>query len=346
MKKAVLYINQFFGGVGGEDEADFRPVVKDAPVGPALALNAALKDVEITHTVICGDNFMNSNQEEALSIIDGFLSGLEFDLFFAGPAFQSGRYGMSCGEICRFVHKKYGVPCITSMNEENPGVDAYKTAPIYIMRGNKSSVRLRKDAGLMAKLANKFAAGEEILWASEEGYFPHGIRVDVACDETAADRAVDMLLKKLAGEPFETEFPIEKPDSAEPAKAVDVANSNVAIITTGSLVPMGNPDHLPSGTASVWMEYDISELDSFKSGDWYSVHGGFSTNNVNADPEVLVPLSAIKELVAEGAIAELYPNMIVTTGNLTIVKEARRMGSEIAEMLREKQIRSAILVST
>ena len=26
MKKAILYINQFFGQIGGEDKADFEPV--------------------------------------------------------------------------------------------------------------------------------------------------------------------------------------------------------------------------------------------------------------------------------------------------------------------------------
>ena len=29
MKKAIHYINQFFGGIGGEDKADFKPVLKE-----------------------------------------------------------------------------------------------------------------------------------------------------------------------------------------------------------------------------------------------------------------------------------------------------------------------------
>ena len=38
---------------------------------------------------------------------------------------------------------------------------------------------------------------------------------------------------------------------------------------------------------------------------FYSVHGGFSTNNVNEDPEVLVPLTALKEAEREGKIGKL-----------------------------------------
>ena len=69
MKKAIYYINQFFGGVGGENDADFEPVIKDGPVGPGVGLQAALKDVAITHTIICGDNFMASHKDEALKRI-------------------------------------------------------------------------------------------------------------------------------------------------------------------------------------------------------------------------------------------------------------------------------------
>jgi glycine reductase len=81
MKKAIYYVNQVFGGVGGEDEADFEPVIKEGPVGPGLALRPVLKGVEITHTVICGDNFMASHKDEALKRIAGFLADKRLDLF-------------------------------------------------------------------------------------------------------------------------------------------------------------------------------------------------------------------------------------------------------------------------
>ena len=122
MKKAVHYINQFFAGIGGEDQADQKPEIREGLMGPSLAMNSML-DAEITHTIICGDNFMGSNTEEAVKTILGFLDNVEFDIFVAGPAFQAGRYGVACGTISKAVKEKYGVPVLTSMNEENPGVE-------------------------------------------------------------------------------------------------------------------------------------------------------------------------------------------------------------------------------
>ena len=51
--KIVHYLNQFFGGIGGEDKADFQPEVREEIIGPGMALNAGLgDDYEIVATVI------------------------------------------------------------------------------------------------------------------------------------------------------------------------------------------------------------------------------------------------------------------------------------------------------
>ena len=76
-----MYTNQFFGQIGGEDKADFAPVIKEGLVGPAMELDKQI-DAEVTHTVICGDNFIGSNTEEAVKTIIGFLEDIEFDIFF------------------------------------------------------------------------------------------------------------------------------------------------------------------------------------------------------------------------------------------------------------------------
>ena len=347
MKKAIHYVNQFFGGVGGEDEADFEPVIKEGPVGPGLALQPALKGVEITHTVICGDNFMASHKEEAIKRITEFLAGKEFDLFLAGPSFRAGRYGVSCGEMCKFMNETYGVPAITSMHEENAGVELFRDDPFYILKGGAGAAKMRQDVAAMATLANKIVAGEEVLWADAEGYFPHGIRKEVFVDKIAADRTVDMLLAKIAGKPYETEFKIEVRDNVVPSKPVaDLSKAKIALISTGGLVPMGNPDRIPGGTCSIWKTYDISEMDSLKSGEFYSIHCGINTDFVNDDPEVLVPLSALREFEKEGKIGEVSHYFYSTTGNLATHKDARRMGAEIAEALKAEEVDAAFLVST
>ena len=74
MKKAVLYINQFFGQIGGEEQAGIAPEIHEGQVGPAMQFAKDL-DAEITHTIICGDNYMGTNTEAAVSEILGMLEG-------------------------------------------------------------------------------------------------------------------------------------------------------------------------------------------------------------------------------------------------------------------------------
>ena len=64
--RVVHYLNQFFGQVGGEDKAGLKPQVQAGPVGPGLALQQALGDTgEVVATVICGDNYVGDNLEQA-----------------------------------------------------------------------------------------------------------------------------------------------------------------------------------------------------------------------------------------------------------------------------------------
>ena len=38
MKKAILYINQFFGQIGGEEKAGIEPEIHEGQIGPAMQL--------------------------------------------------------------------------------------------------------------------------------------------------------------------------------------------------------------------------------------------------------------------------------------------------------------------
>ena len=264
MKKAIVYINQFFGQIGGEDKADFAPVIKEGIVGPAIEVNKQLSpDAEVTHTIICGDNFIGSNTEEAVNTILGFLEGKEFDIFFAGPAFQAGRYGVACGHIAKAVKEKFNVPVVTSMHVENPGVDMFKK-DMYILKGGHSAASLRKDVKAMVDLGTKLIKGEELLGAEEEGYFARGIRHMVwrADAKPASDRVVEMLIKKVNGESFETELPIPKADRVPIAPAIkDLSKATIAIVNTGGIVPVDNPDRIQSASATRWGRYNIAGVD-------------------------------------------------------------------------------------
>lgn len=351
MKKAILYINQFFGQIGGEDVADYKPTITNETVGPALAFKAALKDeVEITHTIICGDNFMGSNTEEAIETILGFLSDKEFDIFFAGPAFLAGRYGAACGHIAKAVKEKFNVPVITSMNVENPGVEMFRKE-MYIFKGGNSAAAMRKDVQNMAKFALKLLKGEKLLSANEEGYFGRGIRRQIWLEPPvkATERVIDMLLKKINGEPYQTELPIAMSDRVAIAPAIspeDLRKMEVALVTTGGIVPVGNPDRIQSASATKFGKYDIASLNDFRVGEYMTIHAGYDPAAANNDPDVCVPLDAMRKYEKEGKIGGVFKYFYTTVGTGTTQAEASKMGKAIAEELNANGIKAVIMTST
>lgn len=347
MKKAIHYINQFFAGIGGEDTADYKPEIREGLLGPSLALNSML-DAEVTHTIICGDNFMGSNTDEAVETILGFLEDKEFDIFVAGPAFQAGRYGVACGTICKAVKEKFNVPVITSMNEENPGVEMFKK-DMYIFEGGKSAAKLRDDVRVMANFANKILKGEKTGPADEEGFFPRGIRAQMWLEsgKTAAQRGVEMLIRKLNNEPYITELPIPKQDRVPVASPIrDLSKANIAMVTTGGIVPVDNPDRIQSASATRWGRYDISGVDRLESGVYKTIHAGFDPAAADADPNVIMPIDAMKAYLKEGKIGKLHDYFYSTVGTGTTQAEAARMGKEIVEKLKEDNVDGVIMTST
>ena len=118
-KRVVHYLNNFFGGIGGEDHADIPPQVQEKVIGPGLALQAALGDeYEIVATVICGDSYFGANLEDATATICSMVKEYAPDAFVAGPAFNAGRYGVACGTVALAVEKDLAVPVITAMYPE------------------------------------------------------------------------------------------------------------------------------------------------------------------------------------------------------------------------------------
>ena len=349
MKKVICYVNQFFGGIGGEDKADQEPYIVEGVVGPTMAINSALKDAEVTHTVVCGDNFMGSNTEEALSRIMGFLEDKEMDLFIAGPAFQAGRYGVACGNVCKAVKEKFGVPVLTSMNGENPGADMFKK-DVIIFKGGTGAVKMRQDVKVLTKFANKLLAGEPNLGCEAEGYFERGCRHEVFLEDirenTAAYRGVQMLKKKMAGEPYQTELIIPEKDLVPIAPAIDLKDAVIALVTTSGCVPVENPDRIQSASATRWGRYSIKDMDRLEAGVFKTIHAGYDPAAGNADPNVLVPLDAVRAYEKEGKFKRLHDYFYTTVGTGTTEAEATRMAEEMIPYLQEDGVNAIILGST
>mgnify|MGYP003378147894 CR=1 FL=1 len=348
MKQIVLYLNQFFGQIGGEDQANCPPELHQGPLGPALGLQGQLQEAQVAYTIICGDNYMATHTQQALQAIGQMLDGITFDLFMAGPAFLAGRYGTACGEVCQFVGERYHVPTVTCMHRDNPGVEMFRRS-CYILEGGSSAAAMRKDLGKMAAFCNKLLHGVPLQWAQAEGYFSRGIRrqVNLPEEQTVAVRAFDMLMKKLKGEPFETETPMEVPEPVPIAQALkDPSKARIAFVTTGGLVPFGNPDRIQTASATRFGRYSLEGRTCLKAGEWETVHGGYDHAYANSDPQILLPLDALRRLEEEGKIGALHPYFYSTVGNLTNQLNAERMAGEILEYLQQDHIDAVIFGST
>ena len=104
MIKIVHVVNQFFAGLGGEEKAGLPVGVIEGSAGAARGLEPKLGDEgKIACTVYVGDNYFHEHKEEALKAILDAVRAAEPDVLVAGPAFNSGRYGLSCVEICNAV---------------------------------------------------------------------------------------------------------------------------------------------------------------------------------------------------------------------------------------------------
>jgi len=348
MQTRVLhYLNQFFGGVGGEDKAHVRLQVKDGPIGPGRALQNALGSRgEVVATVICGDNYFAERVEEATEEVMQLLASYRPDVVIAGPAFNAGRYGIACGSVCRAVQNRLGIPAVTGMYKENPGVDLFRK-DVYIVQTVDSARGMGDAVSRMVSIACRLAADQKIGRPSEEGYFTRGFIANETSDKTAAERVVSMLLSKLQGQPFESEVPLPKYDRVHPAPAIKALRSaTIALVTDGGLVLKGNPDGIEAERATRFGSYSIEGVKAGNPEGYEVRHCGYTPVFVLQDPNRLVPVDVMRDLEQEGAIGKLHEKYYATNGTGSIVENFRDIGQAIAKQLQAEGVSGVILTST
>jgi glycine reductase len=345
--RIVHYINQFFGQIGGEEKADIVPKVKEGPVGPGTAIAAAFKGQgEVVATVICGDGYFNENLAAATDEVIGMIEKYNPDLVIAGPAFNAGRYGVACGTVCKEVAERLGIPVVTGMYPENPGVEMF-TKYTYIIETGDSAAAMRKAIPDIVKFAKKLVNKEPIGGPEEEGYIPRGLRRNYFAKVRGSQRAVDMLVKKLYEEDFVTEYPMPSFDRVEPPKAVvDITRATVALVTSGGIVPKNNPDHIEASSASKFGKYDIEGVYDLTPENFETAHGGYDPVYANKDADRVLPVDVLRDLEKEGKIGKLHRYCYSTVGNGTSVSNAKAFAEKFAQELVKDGVQAVILTST
>ena len=206
---------------------------------------------------------------------------------------------------------------------------------------------MREAVKKMAPLAIKLARREKIGASCEEGYLPRGERINFFESERGSKRAVEMLMKKLTGQPFETEYPMPSFDRVAPNPALEnLSAAAVALVTSGGIVPKGNPDHIEASNASRFGEYSIAGLDTLSTEAWETAHGGYDPVYANEDPNRILPVDVLRKLEKEGVIGKLHNLFYSTVGNGTAVASARNYAKEIVRRLLDAGVNAVILTST
>jgi betaine reductase len=345
--RIVHYLNQFFGGRGGEEAADLAPQVQDGAVGPGKLLEQVLgADAQVVRTIVAGDNYAAENLAALTERMLREVQDAQADLFVAGPCFEAGRYGVAAGALCAAVQAELGLSVITGMAEENPGVDLYRQE-LYIVDSGASVQAMREVLTRMGRLARKLMRNQDIGRPGDEGYFPRGLLRDAFVDHTAAERLVAMVVAKTTGQPFASEFTATTlPSVPAPAPVAALSRARVAIVTDGGLVPKGNPDNIAPYAATNWGAYDIADLDDLQGENYEVSHRGYDTRYVAQDPDRLVPVDVLRGLEKTGAIGKLHHQFISTSGLANPLANSRRLGREIAEKLKAEGVEAVILTST
>ena len=345
--RVLHYLNQFFGQIGGEEKANIGVSVKEGSLGPGRAIDNVLKGRgSVVATIICGDNSFVEQQEKISRRVLEIAESYQPDLFLAGPAFNAGRYGVACGALCKTIQERLKIPAITGMFEENPGVDLYRKE-VYIVKTPNSARAMLEAMQKMVGLGAKLLSGQKIGTPDEEGYFARGVLQNVFLKRSGAERALDLLLAKLKGEPYKTEVPLPKYSRVAPSAPIsDLASATIALVTDGGLVPKGNPDKIESLAATKYGIYPIENLDDLRGLAWEVNHVGYDSRYVSEDPNRLVPLDAVRSLEKEGVIGKLHENFLATTGVATSFVNCQRIGREMAKYLQDQQVSGVLLSST
>ena len=126
----------------------------------------------------------------------------------------------------------------------------------------------------------------------------------------------------------------------------DLSKAKIALVTSGGIVPKGNPDHIESSSASKFGKYSLEGFEKLSSSDHQTAHGGYDPVYANDDPNRVLPVDVMREFEKEGVIGELHKYYYATVGNGTSVANAKKYASTFAKELVADGVDAVILTST
>lgn len=349
MIKVLHYLNQFFGGIGGEDKAGQEVFFLPHAVGIGAEIARSLERHGVEYaTLICGDNYFHEQEEAALQAMRAAIDRYQPDYFIAGPAFNAGRYGIACAKVCSWVGDYWRIPAITAMHEQNPGTQEIGRH-VFVLQTGSSTAAMPETIKRYTSLLELLAANNETAIKNFRAEYCLAIprRFTVRTDKPDYIRAVDLMLAKLTGQPYESEIPLlATEDHAVPSLNTPLAQATIALVTEGGLVPHGNPDRLESSRGSRYFKYSVEGIDDLQPGKFQAMHTGYDTATVDLDPDRIVPLDAMRTLEQAQRFKKLHGQYFVTTGTGAMPSKMAELGAGIAGELASAGVNAVILTAT
>ena len=157
------------------------------------------------------------------------------------------------------MRDNWRIPAITGMHEDNPGTKEIGRH-VFVIQTGASAASMQESLKRYSLLVERLLAGDETAIENfrAEHCLPIPRRFTVRSDAPDYVRAVDLLLAKLKGQPYESEIPqVEAKQHPIPNLTGNLTDATVALVTEGGLVPKGNPDRLESSRGSRYFKYSI-----------------------------------------------------------------------------------------
>ena len=302
--RVVHYVNQFFGGIGGEDQADVGVTVRGRRrrAGPRARGGARRRRARRGHDHLRRQLRQRARGGRSRARSAAELDRLKPDVLVAGPAFGSGRYGLACAQR---VRGRAGIgasprspPCTRRTRA--------RRAPrrgIYIVPTGASTTSMPAALdGAGAAGAPRSARGETLGPAEVDGYLPQGRRRVHDRGRPGYQRALDMLLDKLHGRPYRLGGAVRARPSAcrrrrpSPISRARASPWSPPAASCARAIPTSRCRRTPCAiTGTRWPSSSRS-----RRSEWEAYHAGYFNHIVNSNPNYILPLSFLRDLERQG----------------------------------------------
>ena len=85
-----------------------------------------------------------------------------------------------------------------------------------------------------------------------------------------------------------------------------MAHAKIALVTSGGIVPKGNPDPIESSSASNCSKYDIDGVMDLTEATYETAHGGYDPVYANEDADRVLPVDVLREFEKKGKTGSLH----------------------------------------